>query len=151
MCACLVTCRPHKHWKLDRFLPRKSSSSSSFSSRLGERGARVSAHHGSLSRCFRTWVHQWEAYRAVTSHTALAIAEKSRWREKEIVAWLCANVSLVPGPTFIFTFHLHSQNYTGAETLFFCCWGRGSTVVMVTKDVTCMHVSACVPFSIPMM
>ena len=88
--------------KLDRSLPRKSSSSSSFSTRLGEKRARVSAHHGSLSRCFRTWVHQWEAYRAVTSHTALATAEESRWREKEIVAWLCANISLVPGPTFIF-------------------------------------------------
>ena len=59
-----------KEWSL----PRKSSSSSSFSSRLGERGARVSPHHTSLSRCFRTWVHQWEAYRAVTSHTVLATA-----------------------------------------------------------------------------
>ena len=58
----------------DCSLPRKSSSSSSFSSRLGERGARVSPHHTSLSRCFRTWVHQWEAYRAVTSHTVLATA-----------------------------------------------------------------------------
>ena len=58
----------------DWSLPRKSSSSSSFSSRLGERGARVSPHHASLSRCFRTWVHQWEAYRAVTSHTVLATA-----------------------------------------------------------------------------